>query len=90
MSVQGLVGVFTVSEAAERAHVSVWTIRREIKLGHLRARHILRCVRILEDELDRWLHDYGDEAPETHEAPRGPQDAARGPQDAEIDGGFKG
>jgi excisionase family DNA binding protein len=61
MSVQKLPGVFTVSEAAELAKVSPWTIRQEIKLGNLRARRIGCCVRVLEPELARWLGDYGDE-----------------------------
>ena len=58
MSVVKLPRVLTVSEAAEIANVSTWTIRNEIAKGRLRARNIGRCTRILEDELDRWLHDY--------------------------------
>jgi excisionase family DNA binding protein len=58
MSVVKLPGVFTVTEAAEKANVSTWTIREQIRLSHLRAREIGRCKRILSDELDRWLHDY--------------------------------
>jgi excisionase family DNA binding protein len=53
-------GVLTVAEAAEKARVSTWTIRREIAEGNLRARRIGRCVRVLEDELSRWLRDYGE------------------------------
>ena len=59
MTVQKLPGVYTVSEAAEKAQVSTWTIREQIRLGLLQARRIGRCLRILADELDRWLHDYG-------------------------------
>ena len=63
MSVQkALPGVYTVSEAALRARVSTWMIREQIRLGHLCARRIGRCTRVLEDELNRWLHDYGDES----------------------------
>lgn len=58
MTVTKLPGVFTIREAAEVAQVSTWTIREEIRKGHLRAREIGRCKRILSDELDRWLHDY--------------------------------
>jgi excisionase family DNA binding protein len=58
MTVQKMTDVFTVSEAAEKARVSTWSIRKAIDDGDLRARHIGRCKRILADELDRWLHDY--------------------------------
>lgn len=57
MTVSTLPGVLTVREAAEKATVSVWTIRNEIKLGRLTARHIGKCVRILDEELGRWLRE---------------------------------
>lgn len=60
MSTSTLVGVLTISEAAEASRVSTWTIRREIKEGRLKARRIGSCTRILDDELDRWLHQYED------------------------------
>jgi len=59
MTVSKVSGVLTVSEAAEKARVSTWSIRKAIADGDLRAKHIGRCVRVLEDELGRWLHDYG-------------------------------
>jgi excisionase family DNA binding protein len=58
MSVLPLPGILTVSEAAAKASVSPWTIRQEIKRGNLRARRIGSCVRILDEELARFLHDY--------------------------------
>lgn len=58
MSVIQLPGVLTISEAAEHAHVSDNTIRRQIKAGQIRTRRIAGCVRILDTELARWLEDY--------------------------------
>jgi excisionase family DNA binding protein len=46
-----------VSEAAERSGVSEWTIRAEIQRGNLRARRIGRIVRVLDEELDRWMRE---------------------------------
>jgi excisionase family DNA binding protein len=62
--------VYTVAETAELTNLSIWTIRQEIKSGRLRARRIGRCIRVLDDELDRWLHDYGSGG-ETSEPPEG-------------------
>ena len=47
----------TVSEVAEQAHLSEWTIRQEITAGHLRARRIGRCLRVLDEEVARWMRD---------------------------------
>jgi excisionase family DNA binding protein len=47
--------VLTVKEAAAMAKVSEWTIRREIREGGLKARHIGTCVRVTRMEFDRWL-----------------------------------
>ena len=47
--------LFLVSEAAKRARCSEWTIRREIREGHLRARRIGRLVRILDSDLAEWM-----------------------------------
>lgn len=55
MTVTPLPGVLTVAEAAEKAHVSPNTIRRQIALGNLRARHIGKCVRVLDEDLAEWL-----------------------------------
>ena len=60
MSVTTLPNFFTVPESARHARVSAWTIRREIDAGRLRARRIGRCVRILDEELARWMRE-GDE-----------------------------
>ena len=51
-----LPGFYLVSEAAEEARCSPWTIRKEIKEGRLRARRIGRLVRILDSDLARWMH----------------------------------
>jgi hypothetical protein len=51
-------GFGTISERATEAKVSPWLIRKEIKLGNLRARRIGRCVRILDEEFARWRSDY--------------------------------
>lgn len=59
MSVARLPKVYTVAEAAEKAHVSVWMIRKEIKEGRLTARYIGRCVRVLDEDLGDWLR-HGD------------------------------
>lgn len=60
MSVNAIPRAFTVAEAVEALHgaVSAKTLRREIAKGNLKARRIARCVRILDDELARWLEDY--------------------------------
>ena len=55
MSAATLPGLYLVSEAAEAARVSEWTIRREIREGRLRARTIGRLVRIVDDDLARWI-----------------------------------
>jgi excisionase family DNA binding protein len=58
MTVAILPGVFTISEAAERARVSETTLRKQIAAGNIRTRRIAGCVRILDDELDRFLRAY--------------------------------
>lgn len=57
MTVQTLPGVKTISEAAIVARVSTDTLRREIKAGRLRARHIGRCLRILDEDLAAYLRE---------------------------------
>lgn len=44
-----------VSEAAEAARCSTWTIRREIAEGRLRARRIGRLLRVLDEDLASWM-----------------------------------
>lgn len=55
MSATTLPRFLLVSEAADVARCSQWTIRREIKDGNLRARRIGRLVRILDDDLAAWM-----------------------------------
>ena len=50
-----LPGFYLVSEAAQKARCSPWTIRKEIKEGRLRARRIGRLVRILDADLAHWM-----------------------------------
>jgi excisionase family DNA binding protein len=45
----------TISESANHAGVSEWTIRKEIKAARLRARRIGRVVRILDEDLAAWM-----------------------------------
>ena len=47
--------VLTVTQAAEEAQVSPWTIRREINEGRLRAKRIGSCVRITRSAFEAWL-----------------------------------
>ena len=47
--------LYLISEAAEAARVSKWTIRNEIRLGRLRARKIGRLVRVLDSDLVDWM-----------------------------------
>jgi len=51
--------VLTVPQVAELAQVSEDTVRRQIAQGHLRARRIASCVRVLRVEADRWLASDG-------------------------------
>jgi excisionase family DNA binding protein len=50
-----LPGFYLVSEAAEAARVSEWTIRREIREGRLRARRIGRLCRVVDADLAEWM-----------------------------------
>jgi len=55
VSVARLPKVYTVPEASALVRVNPKTLRKEIKEGRLRARYIGRCVRVLEEDLTRWL-----------------------------------
>lgn len=57
MSVSTVPGAFTVAEAARKAKCSTWSIYRAVERGELRAKHIGRAIRILDDELARWMRD---------------------------------
>lgn len=51
--------VLLVSEVAELERCSTDSIRRQIKLGNLRAKYVGRAVRVNREEYDRWRADYG-------------------------------
>lgn len=55
MTVDTVHGTNTVTQAAEKAQVSVSTIYRQIEAGKLTASRIGRCVRILDADLNEWL-----------------------------------
>ena len=59
MSVTQLPGWSTIPNAAEKVGVSVWTIRREVAEGRLRARRVGRLVRILDTDLAAWMKGEG-------------------------------
>lgn len=46
----------TVREAADRARVSVWTIRRALREGKIEGGVAGRRWRIRPEAIDRWLH----------------------------------
>lgn len=55
--ITALPNVYTVAEAAEKTTFSVSTLRREIRAGRLQVRRVGRCIRILDEELARWLRE---------------------------------
>lgn len=55
MAVTPLPNFFLIPQAAEHAQVSVYTIRREISEGKLRARQVGHLIRILDEDLARWM-----------------------------------
>lgn len=55
MSTTTIPGYLTVPEAAQAANVSARTIRRQIDAGQLAPCRIGRVVRILDEELVRWM-----------------------------------
>jgi excisionase family DNA binding protein len=46
---------FAAEQIAEQMHASVWTVRRWIESGELRAHRIGRLVRVAKTDLDRFL-----------------------------------
>ena len=46
---------YRVTDAATKAKISPWLVRKEIQEGRLRARRIGRCVRILDEDLAAWM-----------------------------------
>jgi len=59
MSVTTLPRWYTVPEAAKRAGVSEWLLRREIAEGQLPVRHIRRLLRVLDSDLAAWMQGDG-------------------------------
>ena len=50
-----LSGLLLLSEVAEAARVSVWTVRAEIGRGHLRATRIGRLLHVTYQDCDAWI-----------------------------------
>ena len=76
MSTIELPSVWTVAQAVEKIDhaYSEATLRREIKAGRLRARRVGRTLRILDEELARWMRDYESQpiSPTDRASVRGP------------------
>ena len=53
---------YTIPAAAKAAGVSPWTLRKEIAENRLRVRKVGRLVRVLDEELARWMRDPGEAA----------------------------
>jgi excisionase family DNA binding protein len=68
-----------VARAAELASVSEDTLRSQIRLGHLRAVRIGRCLRVLDEDLAAWLRlrDGENEAGGTLPGPRSARPSLR-------------
>lgn len=62
MTVGTLPHWLTISQASEHTGLSEWTIRQQIANGALKARRIGRCVRVLDEELARWMRGENQEA----------------------------
>ena len=61
-SVTDLPGWSTIPGAADKAGLSPWLIRKEIREGRLRARRIGRLLRVLDEDLSAWMRgDVGGE-----------------------------
>ena len=73
MSVSTIPGSLTVTQAARAANVSKSTIRREIAAGHLNPVRIGgRVVRVLDEELARWMRASQVAPPSVHGAASAP------------------
>lgn len=55
MSIPSVVGWLTVPEASELAHLSEWTLRKEIREGRLVACRVGKCVRLRPADLEAWM-----------------------------------
>ena len=62
MTVSTIPGFLRISQAAEMAGLSEFTIRKEIREGRLSARRIGRCVRITDEALGDWMRGQSDAA----------------------------
>lgn len=49
----------TIPETAKAAETSAWAIRREIAEGRLRARHVGKLIRVLDEDLAEWMRNGG-------------------------------
>jgi len=55
LSTTPLPGWRALPEVARELGLSEWTIRKEVREGRLKVRRVGRCVRVLDEELARWL-----------------------------------
>jgi excisionase family DNA binding protein len=55
VSVQQLPGFYTLSQVAEASGLSLWTIKREVKEGRLKARYIGKCRRVRREDYVDWM-----------------------------------
>lgn len=61
MTVARIPRLLTVADVAKRSSLSPWTIRREIKAGRLKARRVRGAIRVVDEEVTRWMRSSDDQ-----------------------------